>query len=132
MLVECSYIKMIWIEVAHRHGIRLRLDRSPTICLELPYTESNADMVRRFTVAIVWNLLLERNRRTFCDTAYSLDHCIYSVTNDMLLWTTVFGDTRTAPHASTPMITALNIFGALIQPWPPKKTWMIKNRASGY
>lgn len=66
-------------------------------------------MAKRITIVIDWNLWLERNRRNFCDIAYSLDHCIYNITNNVSLWTIAFGDVRTTSCISTPKTTAVDI-----------------------
>lgn len=39
------------------------------------------------------NHLETKITKVFSDMAYSLDHYIYYITNDVLLWTATFGDT---------------------------------------
>lgn len=48
--------------------------------------KSEIDIARKITAAIAQNLWIERNIKTFCEMAYSLDHCIYNITNDVFLW----------------------------------------------
>lgn len=65
----------------------------------------NSDMFKSVTAAIIWNIWLERNRKIFSNIAYSMDHCIYCITNNILLWITVFGNLGTTSHDIPPRYT---------------------------
>lgn len=63
------------------------------IVWKLNFNMASPDKSRSVTHVIVCNLWLERNRRIFSNMLCNLDHCIYYITNNILLWSTAFRDT---------------------------------------
>lgn len=95
IMFNCAFSRHVWEGCAKRVGININFILDNNLWDKLKKEDPYTLIVRTLFAIFCWNILAERNSRTFNSAIHSIDYYIQHITRDTALWPGTSSDAET-------------------------------------